>query len=52
MDTFMYFLEYWLKMFFLAFLSNAKSGAIDQVTLGDQSVGAIDLLATPCLFQR
>jgi len=32
--------------------SNAKSGAIDQVTLGDQSVDAIDLLATPGLFQR
>jgi len=32
--------------------SNAKPGAIDQVTLGDQSVDAIDLLATPGLFQR
>jgi len=30
---------------------NAKSGAIDQVTLGDQPVDTINLLATPGLFQ-
>jgi len=31
---------------------NAKSGVIDQVTLDDQQVDVIDLLATPGLFQR
>jgi len=30
---------------------SAKSGAIDHVTLGDQLVDAINLLATPGLFQ-
>jgi len=30
---------------------NAKSGAIDQVTLGNQSVDAINLLATLGLFE-
>jgi len=30
---------------------NAKSGVIDQATLGDQPVDAIDVLATPGLFQ-
>jgi len=30
---------------------NVKSGAIDQLTLGDQPVEAINLLATPGLFQ-
>jgi len=40
-------------MFFLGILSiQCKSGAIDQVTLSDQSVDAIDLLVTPGLFQR
>jgi len=29
---------------------NAKSGAIDQVTLGNQPVDAVNLLATPGLF--
>jgi len=41
-------------MFFLSSLTcqfNAKSGAIDQAALGDQPVDAIDLLATPSLFQ-
>jgi len=37
--------------FWVSCQSNAKSGTIDQVTLGDQSVNAIDLLATPGLFQ-
>jgi len=42
-------------MLFLGSLScqsNSKSGAIDQVTLGDQLIDAIDLLAAPGLFQR
>jgi len=39
--------------FLVSCQSNAKSGAIDQVTLGDQqSVDAIDLLATTGHFQR
>jgi len=39
-------------MFFLGILSfSAKSGAIDQVILDDRPLNAIDLLATPDLFQ-
>ena len=38
--------------FWVSCQSNAKSGAIDQVTLSNQLVNAIDLLATPGLFQR
>jgi len=39
-------------MFFLGtYQFNAKSGAIDQVTLGDQLFDAINPLATPGLFQ-
>jgi len=38
--------------FWVSCQSSVKSGAIDQVTLGDQSVDAIDLLATPGLLQH
>jgi len=37
--------------FWVSCQSNAKSGAIDQVTLDDQSVDGIDPLANPGLFQ-
>ena len=37
--------------FYAACQFNAKSGAIDQVTLGDRLVDAINLFATPVLFQ-
>jgi len=54
MDTFYVLSEILIEKcsFWVSCQSNAKSGATDQVTLGDQSVNAIDLMATPGLFQR
>jgi len=40
-----------LKNVLAACQFNAKSGAINQMTLGYQPVDAINLLATPGLFQ-
>jgi len=42
----------WKCSFWVSCQFNAKSGAIDKVTLDDRPVDAIDLLATPGLFQR
>jgi len=54
MDTFYVLSGILIEKCFFRYLLNhmQNQGAIDQVTLDNQSVDAIDVLATPGLFQH